>query len=461
MVNLKGHEGKVNYVEFSPDGKKVLTASDDYTAKIFDAELGILIRTLSIQKIAINGDLIPSKTSHNNAIRSAKFSPDGKKIVTASWDNTVKIWDVSSGTMLMDITGHSDRVQYAQFSLDGKKVVSASYDNTAKVWDAATGALLLDLIGHTSNLSSAQFSPDGKKIVTSSWDCTLKIWDAITGKLLADLKEHTLDIHSAQFSPDGKKIATGSADNTAKIWDAENNKLSYTFLPIDSSDYFVMVPSGYYKCTSKAAKLLHYVTKDLKVISFEQLDIKYNRPDIVLEAIGCTDTALIKSYRKAYTKRIKKLGIDTTTFREGYSVPESDFVNRKEIAYEQKDGKLLLHIYGMDPASKIDRFNIWINEVPLYGLKGISIRKRNSNVLDTSITVILSNGENRIETSITNVNGIESYHMPIAVKYSPSVSNKGKLYFVGYRCCQYRKKVAGTELCTYTASFPRATTQAH
>jgi WD40 repeat protein len=431
LMNLKGHTSWVNYAQFSPDGKRVVTASNDHTAIIWNAETGAIIRRLSVQKIAINGDIIPTPTSHGGPIQSAVFSPDGKKIITASSDGTAKIWDANTGEMLLNLSGHYLDVKYAQFSPDGKKVITASYDNTAKVWDAITGAMLLDLTAHSSAVTSAQFSPDGKRIITASWDQTLKVWDAETGKLLADMKEHTLDIHSAQYSPDGKRIATGSSDNTAKVWDAQKNCLQYSFLSIDSADYLVMLPSGYYKCTSNAARLLHYVNKELKVISFEQLDIKYNRPDKVLEAMGCADSALIQSYRKAYNKRIKKLGIDTTAFREGYSVPEADFTNRREISYEQVNGNLELRIHGMDSIYKIDRINIWVNEVPIWGLKGKSVRAKNSNIFDTTITILLSNGENRIETSITNANGIESYRMPLAIKYTPEKPRKEMIYFIG------------------------------
>ena len=115
------------------------------------------------------------------------------------------------------------------------------------------------------------------------------------------------------------------------MWDVTTGKLVYSFTAFDSIDYLVQLPSGYYQSTTGLAKMLHYVTKDIKSISFEQLDVKYNRPDMVLEAIGNPDTALINSYRNAYYKRIKKLGIDTTAFRDGYSVPEADFVNRDDI----------------------------------------------------------------------------------------------------------------------------------
>jgi hypothetical protein len=193
----------------------------------------------------------------------------------------------------------------------------------------------------------------------------------------------------------------------------------------------VSLPGGYYQASSAATKLLHYVTNKLETISFSQLDVKYNRPDKVLEAIGNTDTALIKSYRKAWEKRIKKLGIDTTAFRDGYSVPECDFMNRDALEYEQKNETLSLHIKGYDSTYLLDRFNVWVNESPLFGQRGISLKNKNNNSIDTTITVKLSQGENRIECSITNVNGTESYRMPLYVNYTPAVKQKESVRFIG------------------------------
>ena len=170
---------------------------------------------------------------------------------------------------------------------------------------------------------------------------------------------------------------------------------------------------------------------DLQVISFEQLDVKYNRPDKVLETIGKADTNAVSMYRNAYFKRIKKLGIDTTAFKDGYSVPKADFVNRNSISAVQQSDKLLLHIKAIDSSYTLDRLNIWVNEVPVFGAKGKNFRKNNSKTLDLSEPVTLSQGENRIETSVTNVNGTESYRMPLIVNYTPAIKQKETTYFIG------------------------------
>ncbi|MBK8606470.1 MAG: caspase family protein [Chitinophagaceae bacterium] len=239
------------------------------------------------------------------------------------------------------------------------------------------------------------------------------------------------------FSDDGKSIITANIDNSIRVWDVVTGKEKYKIIFIDTADWIIVSPQGYYQCTPAAAKLLHYVTKEYKIITFEQLDIKYNRPDKVLEAMENKDSILIKSYKKAYEKRIKKMSIDTLAFRSGYGVPEFDFVNRDNIAYEQKKSTLTLHIKGVDSIYKLDRFNVWVNETPIFGQRGISIRKKNKNDFDTTITIKLSQGENRIETSITNVNGTESYRMPLTVNYSPAVKQKESIRFIGIGIDQF------------------------
>ena len=107
-------------------------------------------------------------------------------------------------------------------------------------------------------------------------------------------------------------------------------------------------------------------------------------------------------------------------------------------AYEQTSETLALHIKGLDSIYNLDRYNVWVNEVPVYGQRGINIRKNNSNSFDKTIEITLSEGENRIETSITNVNGTESYRMPMTVNYTPATKQKETTYFIGIGIDQFK-----------------------
>ena len=175
-----------------------------------------------------NSSLLTLK-GHTLGVSSASFSADGARIVTASGDNTAKVWDAKSGAELLTLKGHTNPVTSASFSADGARIVTASWDGTAKVWDVKSGVELLTLKGHTDQVFSASFSPDGARIVTGSRDNTAKVWDAKTGAELLTLKGHTTGVSSTSFSADGARIVTGSGDGTAKVWDS--TPLDREFLP--------------------------------------------------------------------------------------------------------------------------------------------------------------------------------------------------------------------------------------
>jgi dipeptidyl aminopeptidase/acylaminoacyl peptidase len=153
-------------------------------------------------------------------VRSAQFSPDGQRVVTASLDKTAGLWDAASGKPIGEPMKHEESVNSAQFSPDGQRVVTASDDNTARVWDAASGKSIGEPMKHESSVSSAHFSPDGQRVVTCSDDNTARLWDAANGQPIGDSMKHEGAVWSAQFSPDGRRVVTASQDRTARLWDA-------------------------------------------------------------------------------------------------------------------------------------------------------------------------------------------------------------------------------------------------
>jgi WD40 repeat protein len=209
-ATLTGHAGPVNDAAFSPDGNHIVTASDDGTARVWDA---------------VTGHRLAILTGPTVEVRKAAFSPDGKRILTTGTDNSARVWEAETGQLLATLSGHTRVVYVAAFSSDGKRIVTASDDGTARVWEAETGVLQATLSGHTRVVCVAAFSPDGKRVVTASWDQTARVWDAATGHLLETLAGHAGALYDAAFSPDGKRVATASADHTARVWEAETGLL--------------------------------------------------------------------------------------------------------------------------------------------------------------------------------------------------------------------------------------------
>ncbi|KAF7967836.1 hypothetical protein HWV62_32906 [Athelia sp. TMB] len=212
---FEGHTSVVSAVAFSPDGRRVVSGSWDETVRAWDAETGALIAA------PFNG--------HTASVYSVAFSPDGQWIASGSRDNSVCVWNAETGALIAGpFAGHTDWVNSVAFSPDGQRIASGSRDKSIRIWDPQTGALVAGPFEErTSAVNAVVFSPDGRRIASGSGDDTVRVCDAETGALVAGPFEgHTRTVYSVAFSPDGKLIASGSEDNSVRVWIAETGVLS-------------------------------------------------------------------------------------------------------------------------------------------------------------------------------------------------------------------------------------------
>ncbi|WP_437519925.1 protein kinase [Sorangium sp. So ce726] len=200
------HPDLVMHAGYSPDGKRIITACADRTVRVWNADG-------TGEPVVLHG--------HQDRVSSAAFSPDGKRIVSASLDRTARVWNADGSGVPIVLRGHQGDVHTAAFSPDGERIVTASSDRTARVWDANGGGELVVLQGHEEAVLHVAFSPDGKQIATASSDRTARVWsaDGRGGPII--LRGHGGVVSSAVFSPDGKHIATASWDRAIRVWNAD------------------------------------------------------------------------------------------------------------------------------------------------------------------------------------------------------------------------------------------------
>ncbi len=418
-MDIVGHPSSIRYFSINPDKTRLFTSSfHDDEVKLWNLTTKQLITTLKRNK---------------KTIGIVQASPDWKYIVTTSiFEPIVGIYDGETGVLNYEIraTG-APSISGLLFDKSSSFIFTYGNDNAIRKWELATGKMLQVFNWPKTYISCFAYNDETKELIAGSNDGSIKLWDAESASVINIFKGHIDRINVVKFGIKKNTIISASEDQTIKVWNKTTAKTMHTFFPVGNTDFLNQVSHGYYKSSPGASRSLHYVSTDLKPITFNQLDVKYNRPDKVLKEMGSTDTALIAAYHKAYLKRVKKIGIDTLAFSSNFDLPQVDFVNREQIASDQKENLIQLHIKGRDSATFIDRFNIWVNENPIFGMKGFSLKSRKTHIIDTTITLSLNYGVNQLETSIVNSNGTESYRMPIIVNYRPDKQPVEKLYFVG------------------------------
>ena len=209
---IKAHLNTIRGIAIAPDGKTLATASYDETIKLWNLKTG-----KELQKL----------TEHSQDVECLAISADSKILASGSDDNTIKLWNLPTGKEFKTLAGHSGWVRCLTMTADGKTLVSGSDDKTIALWNLETGEKLQTMEGHESGVYAVAIAPDGRLLASGSNDSTIKLWNLETGKEMGTLTGHADSVWCLAFSPDGEKLVSVSGDNKIKVWQSANGKELY------------------------------------------------------------------------------------------------------------------------------------------------------------------------------------------------------------------------------------------
>ncbi|KAJ3334371.1 cross-pathway control WD-repeat protein cpc2 [Blyttiomyces sp. JEL0837] len=244
---LKGHSGWVTAIATTPEAPDtILSSSRDKTVIVWhltrdEETYGVPRRSL---------------TGHNHFVQDVVISSDGQFALSASWDKTLRLWDLNTGLTTRRFVGHTNDVLSVSFSPDNRQIVSGSRDRTIKLWNTL-GECKFNITedGHTEWVSCVRFSPNAANpvIVSAGWDKLVKVWDVTKCKLKTNHYGHTGYISATTISPDGSLCASGGKDGITMLWDLNEGKHLYSLEAGDIINALVFSPNRYWLCAATAS----------------------------------------------------------------------------------------------------------------------------------------------------------------------------------------------------------------
>lgn len=461
-----GIDGEAIYMAVSPDGSMLAATDQDGYVKLFNKDLS-LVNTFP-------GNL--RKGSYSRTPLS--FSPDSKRLALAV-DTAINIREVATGRILTEIpfaeiSESTEPIRYArevQFMPDGKNMLvglsngklylvnvgtrkslmipvnmavrelnsaiitkrgtfGLDEGNSLRFWDAKGHELpairLIRPIWYTDLILHIATDPGNTLLALGRTYGGLTILDFTTGKVVKELPSHLSTITGLKFSADGSRLFSSSVDGVLKIWDTKNWN-NVTMLATVDNEWLIYTPDGYFDASPHGGELVAMVD-GLKAYGIEQFAARNNRPDLILERMGLGTEAEISNYQMQYQKRLKKLGLTESMLSGELHVPEA------VITKASHKGKFVNMDFSLsDGKYQLKSYNIFVNNVPLFGPAGRAIH---GSTLTATENIELTSGKNKIELSVMNEAGAESYRAMTYAEYEDKA--KRDLYYLAFGVSKYK-----------------------
>lgn len=377
------------------------------------------------------------------------ISPDGEFMIDFKNTNNGLICDLWDLTLNQKISTVLLDKQYDSggFSPSGNYFyIACSSDSIIKIYETSSQKLINTLSG----ITPFAFDKNNKLCTYTDNNKNLYLYDFQSNKTIFKVNTgHQTKISDIKFNYQHKYIATSGFDGLIKFWNIETGQAIISLAAFDQTDFIYVDTNNYYYSTKGAMKYISFVLKN-QLYTFDQFDIKFNRPDTVLASLDYTPASEIEIYKKAYLKRLKKMGFTNFIFDQNYNIPEINITNNADIPISTDNKTITIDIAAIDSIYELDRINIWVNSVPIFGSNGKIIKNLHTKQYSNSFEITLSNGKNKIDVTTTNSQGAESLKKSFSIiceTQSPS-----DLYIISIGVSNYKDTTLNLDYAAKDAS---------
>lgn len=347
-----------------------------------------------------------------------------------------------------------NKIKYKTITIGAPFSHFCKWDEEHLLVNSNVGLLLLNVMNHKTtalnidSFNKVEYLDNHIAVGTSSDNNQFKVIQKKGNEIITSnwFKGHKDSITSFTFDKNKSYIYSSSLDGTIRVWDTKKEALLITIIPVGVDECIYVTPDNYYMTTGKTLESFGF-KKGGSFFLPEQFDPFFNRPDIVMERLGYADPLLIDAFYKAYQKRLAKMNFTESMLKKDFHIPNLSIENKSTINNSSDTSEVMLKIKMNDDKYTLDRYNVWVNDVPIYGQNGVSLRGLSQNNYTSTAKITLSEGLNSIKVSCTNSSGAESYKESLRIRYNPIQLKEPTVYFVGIGVDEYAESDQNLSYC--------------
>jgi WD40 repeat protein len=418
-------KGSVLGLEYSPDGKAVYV--------LYPQGRILCLAADTLELIKDYGKL--------GGLMGIDLTPDGKTLVMTAGTDGVFRMDIKSGKLAKPMKEWGD-FNLVEISPDGKYAATGTWHGVLFIWDIKKGTRFKRIVAHGngvypgynpgSSIVSLVWAPDGKGIFTGGRDRSVRYWVLSTGNKAGEWTGHGAGVEALACSRDGQWIASGAFDTTVRLNNRKNGKrvILHSGAGQTANQWLIRTEQGFWDGSRDCGDLVAMV-RGTNVWNIDQFAVRNNRPDLILEELGSRDTERIANLNALYLRRLRRLKITESSLGIEMPVPVTEL---KSVRQEGKSLHLQLEFH--DAATPLLRYQVFVNDVPLFGAEGKPLSGKKGAAAET---IELTTGDNKIEVSCLNSAGLESWRVVTRARYDKPV--QPDLYFLAFGVSVYNDPV--------------------